>query len=215
MKSPRKNIIAIFVVVVTVALILAGRLALPYLHKKPVEIENPERVKGNPQASMKIVEYIDFQCPACAMGSQFLKEAIDQYPSQIFLEMKYFPLPMHTHAYTAARYAECAAREKKFWPFQDLLIARQDQWKRLIDATPAFVQMAQEIGLNVDQITSCVKEESVTTTIINDKAEGDKRGVKSTPTYFVNDEMIVGAPDLIKRINKNIGPVVQSAPNPL
>jgi protein-disulfide isomerase len=211
----RKTQITLFIIAVAVALILGGRFALPYFQKKTVEIKNPERVKGNPQSPMKIVEFIDFQCPACAMGALFLKEAIDQYPNQIFLEMKYFPLPMHAHAYTAARYAECAAREKKFWPFQDLLIARQNQWKRLIDAAPAFVQIGQEIGLDMTQVAACVKEESVTAAIINDKAEGEKLGVQSTPTYFVNGEMIVGAPDLMKRINKDVGPVIQSTPKPL
>lgn len=152
----------------------------------------PSRTKGNPNAPIQIVEYIDFQCPACAKGSKMLKNCMEKYPDKFHLEMKYYPLGMHQHAFVAALYAQCAANQNKFWPFQDLVIERQDQWKTLLNAAPAFEDIAKEVGLDQKQLEVCVKDATVSDKIFKEKENAAAIGIQSTPTYFVNKKMVVG-----------------------
>lgn len=154
------------------------------------------RTKGDKGAAIQIAEFIDFECPACARGAGYLSRVMAQHPSEIRLELKYFPLPSHRHGFLAARYAECAARQGKFWPFHDALIARQPNWSRLTDAVPAFALITREIALDPGRLEVCLKDKSVDALIRQGHLEGERRGVKSTPTYYVNGKMVVGVPSL-------------------
>jgi len=160
------------------------------------------RSKGNRQAPIQIVEHIDFQCPACAYGAKLLKEFMQKNPDQVFLQLHHFPLAMHKHAITASIYAECAARQKKFWEFHDLLIENQDQWKSMEDARPAFQSFAEQVGLKSNALNKCIADPATEAAILQERTLGTERGIKSTPTYFVNGEMTVGATSLMKILNQ-------------
>lgn len=165
------------------------------------------RAKGNPKAAIQIIEYIDFECPACAVGAKQLKEYFIQYPDKIYLEMRYFPLSnMHRHAVQAARYAQCSARQGKFWPLHDLLIERQNEWKGLTNADPAFMQMAKEVQLDMKSLEVCLQDENIVKMIFEEKDKGSSLGIQSTPTYFVNGEMIVG----VKSLTDKLLPLLQN-----
>lgn len=150
------------------------------------------RAKGDPKAAIQIVEYIDFQCPACAQGAQYLKQCLRKFPDKFYLEMKYYPLGMHRHAFVAAQYAECSAQQNKFWPFHDLVVERQNQWRDLQSATDTFRQIAQEAELDLKRLDVCLQDERVYRVILEEKQKGTMLGVKSTPTYFINEKMVVG-----------------------
>ena len=154
------------------------------------------RAKGDKGAAIQITEFIDFECPACARGAEYLGRIMAEHPVGIRLELKYFPLPSHHHGFLAARYAECAAQQGKFWPFHDALIARQPNWSRLTDATPAFALIAQEVALDPGRLEVCLNDKSVDALIQQSHLEGERRGVKSTPTYYVNGKMVVGVQSL-------------------
>jgi len=160
------------------------------------------KVKGSNKAPIKVTEFIDFQCPACAKGAAYLKEMIEKYPEAIRLELKHFPLQMHEYGVLGARYAECAAQQEKFWPFHDLLLARQGNWRRLADVQPAFDRVAGDVSLNKQELEACLQEGAVDKIIAKNKAEGKTRGVKSTPTYFVNGKMVVGKKSLDFQIRR-------------
>lgn len=152
----------------------------------------PGRAKGNPQAALKIIEFMDFQCPACAKGYQFLNEYVKKNPDKIYLELRHYPLAMHKHGLLSARFGECAARQQKFWSFMDLLIARQSQWAALDSPLALFEQIAKEAGVDYAELQQCLQDSTVDKQIQSDVEEGKLRGVSSTPTYFVNHEMVVG-----------------------
>lgn len=166
------------------------------------------RTKGRPSAPVHIVEYIDFQCPACAKGAKFLRSCAQKYPDKFYIEMKSYPLGMHQHAFLAALYAQCAANQNKFWPFHDLAVDRQEQWKGLLNAAPAFHAMAQEVGLDTRQLEACLQDGQVKENILKEKENAAAIGIQSTPTYFVNKKMVVGfrlleqeLADIFKRSN--------------
>ncbi len=165
----------------------------------------PQRAMGNPEAAVKIVEFIDFQCPACANGVKILHEYFDKYPGKMYLELRYFPLAMHQHGLLSARWGECAARQEKFWPFFDLLIDRQKEWSVMSDAVPSFSAIAKAVGLNQDRIDACLADSSVDEVIKKDVEEGQLRQISSTPTYLINHEMIVGTKSLKSKLDEALG----------
>lgn len=203
LKSPRVKIFT-GIIIAGVVFVFGVRffLASPYAGFRG---GTPMKVKGAKKATVHITEFIDFECPACAQGAVYLKKLMAEHPQAIRLELKYFPLPMHKYSFLGARYSECAGRQGKFWPFHDLLIERQANWKRLDDAKPAFEVMAQEIGLRPETLRQCLADDSVDNLIRKDKMEGDALGVKSTPTYYVNGKMVVGIKSLELELNQLIG----------
>ena len=166
------------------------------------------RTKGNPEtATFKVVEFIDFQCPSCAKGAALLESYRKKHPKQISVEVKYFPLKIHAHAWKAALYAECAGRQGKFWQFHDAILNQQDKWKHLPDAEPFFRATIRSLRLNNEKVEACLLNDHSTlnTTIMNDITEGRVHQIKSTPTYFINDERVVGFKALIKKLTETFG----------
>ncbi len=161
------------------------------------------RAKGDLAAKVHIVEFIDFQCPACADGALKLKKVYTLHPKDIRIEMKYFPLvAVHRHTMTASTYAECAARQGKFWPMHDLLVERQAQWNPLINAEGMFTQFAREAGVDEGALQRCLASPDVEQTVMQDRDLGRSLGVQSTPTYFVNNKMAVGSKSLMDELNQ-------------
>ena len=109
---------------------------------------------------------------------------------------------MHRHAVTAALYAECAGQQGQFWPFHDLVIRDQSKWSKITIVRPYFMNYAKELNLDVDVLSACVDDEKTREVIIHDQEEGRQLGIRSTPTYFINGEMIVGPKSLQDKMNE-------------
>ena len=165
------------------------------------------KVKGKEDAPIQIVEFIDFQCSACAKGVKHLQKFIKEHLNKVRLELKYYPLSVHQHGFLSAHYAECAARQGKFWVFHDYLIDKQKYWEKLKDVKPTFELFAEWSQLDPNDLKNCLEDKSVEEFISKNKAEGKLLGVKSTPSYFINDKMFVGFDQLeaeLKRLlNEN------------
>jgi len=190
-----KLLSTLVIILVLVGLTVGAKI---YFTPKKAEINvQMARSKGNPEARVKIIEYIDFQCPACAFGVKYLKTFFDKHPNDIFLQVRYFPLTnMHRHAMISALYSECAARQGKFWALDDLMIAQQSQWAQLISPDPVFQSMALQVGINIDQLNTCLNSDSARKVINDEKSLGQTLGITSTPTYFINKKMVVGSKSL-------------------
>jgi len=185
---------------VVIVLVIVGLIVGLKVHMAPKKVEinlQTARARGNPDARVKIVEYVDFQCPACAFGIQYLKTLFEQHPNDLYLQVRYFPLTgMHRHAMISAMYSECAARQGKFWELDDLMIPQQGQWEQLINPEPVFQSMASQVGMNIDQLNSCLASDDARKVINDEKSLGQSLGIKSTPTYFINKKMVVGTKSL-------------------
>ena len=184
------------VIVLVLAGLIGGVKFLGTSKKVLVDLQTA-RAKGNPGARVKIVEFIDFQCPACAYGVKFLKTFFDQHPNDLYLQVRYFPLTnMHHHAMVSALYSECAARQGKFWALDDLMIAQQSQWAQLVSPEPVFQAMATQVGMNIDQLNTCLASDEARKVINDEKSLGQSLGIASTPTYLINNKMVVGTKSL-------------------
>ena len=184
-------------IILVLALAVVGAQKFVMAPKKVVIDPQTSRAKGNPQARVKIVEYVDFQCPACAYGLKFLKTFFEQHPNDLYIQVRYFPLTnMHRHAMVSALYSECAARQGKFWPLDDVMIPQQSQWEQLINPEPVFQSMATQVGIDPNQLNTCLASEDARKVINDEKSVGQSLGIRSTPTYFINGTMVVGVKSL-------------------
>jgi len=160
------------------------------------------RSKGNQDASLRILEFIDFQCSECARGSKLLQTFISQYHDRIFLAVKYYPLG-ELNSMISALYGECAARQNKFWPMHDRLFELQAQWRTLRKVKPFLTSIATAIPLNMIEFEACLERGDVRSVVSGERMLGESHFVKSTPTYFINDVIVVGVEAMRKVLDRH------------
>jgi protein-disulfide isomerase len=145
---------------------------------------------GGEHAPVTIVEFSDFQCPFCSKAAETVNELKKKYGNKIRLYFRMFPLPMHKDARPAAEAALCVNDQgtPKYWKFHDLLFKNQDKL-----TADNFVKWAKEAGASEDKFKACVAAHQFAKQVSEDSAYGEKIGVKSTPTFFINGQLINGA----------------------
>ncbi len=168
-------------------------------------------IKGNPNASVSLVEYSDFQCPACAAFQPVLADVMNQFGSDINFEYKHFPLPMHPLALPAARAVEAAGQQDKFYEFHDMLFEKQKTWTNSPNPNALFVQYAEELGLDVKKFRQHMDASLLSDKIKADKKAGDNLGITGTPTFYLNGEkMIINSyEEFYQQIASKINPDVE------
>ncbi len=138
--------------------------------------------QGPANAPVTIVMFSDFQCPACSAAHPVLKRVMAEFPGKVRFVVRDFPLTgIHENAFSAATAANAAAAQGKFFEYIDLLYQRQDA----LDAA-SLKRYAAELGLNVKQFEIDFSSEKAAAEVQKDKAEGEKYGIGSTPTIYVN-----------------------------
>ena len=151
------------------------------------------KTRGPDDAPIKLVEYSDFECPACRAAEGALSELFLMYPGKIQLTYHHFPLSSHKWSPYAHQAAECMHIQGKFWPYHDLLYRKQPEWVTGVP-TPVetLVRYASDCGADMDIFESCMKDEAVTRGIDAEKEEGTRRQVNATPTVFFGDQRFIG-----------------------
>lgn len=150
-------------------------------------------VKGASDPKVVIIEFSDFQCPACKAMYPVLKEIVKKYPEEVMVAYKNYPLTrVHRWAYTAAVAGECAYRREKFWEYHDLLFERQKEWANSRDARVDFLNMAEELGMDRMEFLRCMESKEIKDSVSADMEEGRRLNIHSTPTFFINGKRYVG-----------------------
>lgn len=146
-------------------------------------------IKGNPKAAVVVVEYLDFKCEVCGSYYPWIKRLAEEFKDRVAFVTRFFPLPGHKNSLTAALAAEAAGRQGKFWEMHDTLFENQEAWGEKPAPTPEiFGAYAQKIGLNMEQFKRDVSSPAVKERVERDRAAGQRFGVQSTPTFFLNGE---------------------------
>jgi protein-disulfide isomerase len=145
---------------------------------------------GTNGAPIEVIEFSDFQCPYCARGADTVHELKKKYGSKVRFAFRQFPLPMHKDARGAAEASMCINDQgsDKFWKFHDLAFKNQDK----LDSG-GLEKLAKDSGANVDKFKECVTGKKFSQYVQTDLEYGEKIGVKSTPTFFVNGQLVSGA----------------------
>lgn len=138
-------------------------------------------------ATVTVTEYGDLQCPSCKAAQDLVvKPLIDKYGKQIRFEFKQFPLrAIHPYALIAAEGSECAADQGKFWEFIDLVFVNQASLSE-----SALYGWAEELKLDADLFSRCVKSHIKRDAILAEYAAGQQLGVAGTPSFFVNGKKV-------------------------
>lgn len=140
-------------------------------------------VRGNKNASVTIVEFVDFECPFCARFHPPIKEVLDMYPNDVNYVLKNFPLSFHPQAKPASKAAYAAGEQGKYWEMADLIL---ENGKSLNDEK--FQELAKQLGLNMKKFNDDLKKNDSKWEgyIQQDMALGGKISVRGTPTFYLN-----------------------------
>jgi protein-disulfide isomerase len=177
------------VVVVLLYGLFSGSAAVP-----PDQVSTADHVRGDANAPVIITMYADFQCPACLTEADIMSRAWREISSNARLVFRHYPLDTHRHAFTAARYAEAAARQDRFWEMHDVLFGNQTLWQGEADATTLFDGYAEQLGLDMEQLRADLEDPLIREKIIADQRGGTRAGVRSTPSLFINGRLVTNNP---------------------
>ena len=153
---------------------------------------------GTKDAKVNIVEFGDYQCPACAYASPIVQELVKAYKNNpnVNFVFRNFPLPQHSNAMISAEASEAARVQGKFLEMSEMLYGRQNEWSGNSKALEIFIGYAKELGLDINLFTDSVSQEKFKDIIIKDRSDGQALGVNSTPSFFINGEKLNGIPGL-------------------
>ena len=188
-----KQLIALGVGILFIAgIVIFGNMSGAGTENTNTTITIEDRVKGNKNAVVKLVEYSDFQCPACGAYYPIVKQLMDEYGDKVKFTYKHFPLRrIHANADLAARAAEAAGVQGKFWEMHDMIFENQEKWSEA-RAQSIFVGYAKDLGLGADKFKKDLSSKEVKAKVQNDFEEGIALGVNSTPSFFLNGEKLSG-----------------------
>lgn len=145
-------------------------------------------VRGSDEAWVTIVEFADFECPACAKAAATLDLLAAEYATDVRLAFKHFPVPAHSRALPAALAAECAGEQGRFWEMYALLFDRRPA---LSDAELA--SYAAELGLDGQAFAVCRASSAPRARITRDQQLGISLRIAFLPALFINDTRLYGA----------------------
>jgi protein-disulfide isomerase len=151
-------------------------------------------VTGNSSASAYLVEFSDFQCPACGAFEPTVESLIAKYTDRMVFSYRHFPLPQHKEGQPAAMVAEAASQQGKFWEMHKLLFANQAALSETL-----YTDLAQQLNLNLVTFEKDRKDSSLSAIITKDTNDGEALGINATPTFYLNGvKLTLSGPDDLK-----------------
>lgn len=158
----------------------------------PSEIEYPsleedDPIIGNEGAELTIIEFGCYACPYTKKAESIIQEVLDYYEGMVNLQFKTFYIPQHDISYAVALAANCAQEQGKYLEYHKLLFSLQEQLDH-----DKFIEIAEKIGLDTKQFEDCIITEKYKKEVDSDTLMGRHAGVKGTPTFFINEQKIVG-----------------------
>lgn len=144
-------------------------------------------------AKVTIVEFGDYECPACGFYEPSIEQVLKKYGKKVNYVFRHFPLPQHSKAETAAEAAEAAGVQGKFFEMHSLLFKNQNEWVQSDNALGLFVSYAKRLKLDTTKFETAVKTNKFKEKINEDLSDGARINITSTPTYFLNGEKFEGA----------------------
>lgn len=175
-----------YVVYGVVALLVLVLIVRYMLRPTYPDILKEKPILGNENASILIEEFSDFQCPACGAAEPVVKSILAEFDGKVKYKYLHFPLTgIHQYAFKAAEASECANDQDKFWEYHDALFRNQRDLSK-----SNLKRIASELNLNMKNFTACFDLGTKRIIVESEQREGFKRGVRGTPTFFINGKML-------------------------
>jgi protein-disulfide isomerase len=160
--------------------------------------------KGQANAKITLVEFGDYQCPACGAAHFVVKDILTTYGKDVKFVFRNFPLSRHKNAVPGATAAEAAAKFNKFWEMHDKLYESQQEWSESKDPKSIFVGYAKTLGIDEEAFEKAMDDNGIASKIQKDQSDGDTLGVNSTPTFYINNEKIDNFNTLKAEVEKRL-----------
>ena len=153
---------------------------------------------GSPTAPVQILEFADFECPACGSFANLTEPDVRKRlieTGQASIRFMDFPLAIHRNTWDASLAAACANEQGKFWEMHDQIFATQDQWNGEVTKRPKaiFSKLVKALALDESQWNACYDSQKYKLNIAATQREGERRLVQSTPTFVIGDKLLPGA----------------------
>lgn len=163
-------------------------------------------VMGANTKNVTLIEYGDYQCPACGQYYPVVKQVTDKYQNDILFQFRNFPLEsIHKNARAGARAAEAADLQGKYWEMHDQLYENQNTWAGSSDPLSFFEGYAKAVGItDMAKFDSDYKSASVNAVINADLKEGQAIGANSTPTFVLDGTKVTDNPHSVEAFYKLI-----------
>ena len=161
------------------------------------KINTSDHLKWSPDKKNLLIEYSDFQCPACKSFADFMQTEIEASGSanasimkKVTFVYRHFPLAQHAQAEPAAFAAEAAGKQGKFYEYADELFTKQEEWIENKDASKKFEEFAKKLSLNLEKFNSDRESKQIKDKVSADLQSGLKAEVNATPTFYLNGKKL-------------------------
>lgn len=195
-KSNKNILVTIFSILAVIVLLFGLNYFISKNNKNNSElvgkVVGTETTKGDLNAAVRIVEYSDFQCPACAGFASVFSEVFNNInekygPSALSVTYKHFPLTsIHPNALLAGYSAEAAKLQGKFWEMHDKLFENQNEWGNAMDAGSKIEGYAKDLGLDMAKFIQDRDSKEVQKIVNDSLIEAKKLGLSHTPFVFMD-----------------------------
>lgn len=164
---------------------------VPEVAQQPIQVVESDWVKGEEEAEVTLIEYGDFQCPACGAYFPVVTQLLEDYPDDLKVVYRHFPLVnAHPNAMPAAKSTEAAGIQGKFWEMHDMLFQRQERWSSERNVKEIFGGYAEELGLDKSKFLEDFESDAVQEKIDADMQSARTLSVNATPTFFLNGQKV-------------------------
>jgi protein-disulfide isomerase len=164
---------------------------LPISSEDVLQVQDNDWIRGNKESDIVLIEYLDFECTACAAYNPLVNRIYEEYGDRVLFVTRYFPLTGYKNSFTSATAVESAGKQGKFWEMGDLLFDRRSEWGGLSSANQGiFEKYAEQLNLDMELFKQDVKSQEVKNRIISDRNSGNKIGLNAVPTFFLNGKKI-------------------------
>ena len=167
---------------------MSGTLAIP--------VTDADHAKGRADAAVTLVEYGDYQCPACGMAYPFVQQILERNGDRLRFVFRNFPLSQaHPYASMAAQVAEAAATFGRFWQMHDWLYQHQDAWTPR--GAEGIADGVQAVGLDPAQLQQALEDGHIAERVRHDFMGGVRSGVNGTPSFYLDGRLYEGGFDTL------------------
>ncbi len=171
----------------------------------PVVITQTDHVRGAKDGKVTLVEFGDFQCPACGAYESIVRQVLVDNKDILKFSFRHFPLvQIHKNALLAAKASEAAALQGKFWEMHDILYDKQEEWREALNARGFIMIYATTIKLDTAKFAADIESKAIEDKILAELREGTKLNIQGTPTFFLNGKKIEDTPRNLAEFNKII-----------
>lgn len=174
-------------------------------------IINGKFLPQSKEAKVTIVEFGDYQCPACSAYSPLVDKILTEFNGKVNLTFRNFPLPQHTNATITSYAAEAAGLQGKFWEMHVKLYESQEEWSDSSVAKDMVTRYATEMVLDVDKFKADIDSSKVKDKVTKDIADANLIGINSTPSFFINGQKIDNPRDY-EEFKKLVNDAINKAP---